>query len=85
MLERHRLGYAEQLARRDVADHDLLSLRRGLFNPQMAMQQNEERMGFGALIEHSAVLRIPDRTRVAQDGVEVVGAQAREDRDIGDD
>ena len=84
MLERHRLGDAKQFARRDVAHHDLLALWRGLFNPQMAMQQNEERMSFAALVEHAALFRISDRSGVAQNGVEFVGAEGGEDRDICD-
>ena len=51
----------------------------------MAMQQDEERMRFGTLVEHGAVLWIPDRSGAAQDGVEFVGAEAGEDWNICDD
>ena len=84
-LESHCLRHAEQFARRDVANHDLLSLRRHLLDPEMSMQQHEKRMRFRALVEHAAVLRIPDRSRFAQDGVEIAGAQSGEDGDVGDD
>jgi hypothetical protein len=51
----------------------------------MTMQQDEERMGVRALIEHRAVLWISDRSGVTQDEVEIVGAEAGEDRNICDD
>jgi hypothetical protein len=57
---------AEQLAGRDVAHDGLLPLRRGLFDAKMAVNQDVEAIGFRALIEDGAPLRVSNRTRFAQ-------------------
>jgi hypothetical protein len=49
----------------------------------MAMQQHEERTRFSALFEHRAVFRKSCRARFAQDFAELVGAKAREQRQVG--
>ena len=84
MRQVHRLRDAEQFAGRDVADDGLLALRRGLLDAKMAVQQDEEAIGFRALIEHGAALRIADRTRFPQQFVLFGGRKAGEHRQIGD-
>jgi hypothetical protein len=71
--EVHRLGDAEQLARRHVADHRLLTLGRGLLDPEMPVQQHEEAVGFEPLLEHGRALRIANRPRLAQQIVLLAG------------
>src|SRR5579859_1827597 len=83
-LQRERRCHAEDLAGRNVTDYDLLSLRRRLLNPQMAMQQDEERIGVGALIEHGRIFRISNRAGFTQGLVELAGGKPGEQGDIGD-
>src|SRR6476469_3060751 len=84
MFEVHGFGDAEQLARRHVADHGLLTLRRGLLDAQVTMQQDKETIGFVALIENGGIFRIADRTCLAQQFVLLAGAQSGEHRQSGD-
>ena len=76
----HRLRDAEQLAGRDVADDGLLPLRRGLFDAKMAVKQDVEAIGFHALIEDGAALRVSSRPRFPQQFVLFGGRKASEHR-----
>ena len=80
----HGLRDAEQFAGRDVAHDGLLPLRRGLFDAKMAVKQEVEAIGFRALIEDRAALRVSNRTRFPQQFVLFGGRKASEHRQVCD-
>ena len=83
VLETHGLRHTEEFAGRNVTHHRLLPLRRGLLHTQVAMQQHEEAIGLGALIEDRRSLRIANRARFAQEFVLLGGRKSCERRQVG--
>jgi hypothetical protein len=83
MLQGQRLCDAKDLTRRNITHHDLVTLGGSLLDAQMPMQQYKEGDRIGALLEHRGILRIPDRTRLAQNLIEVSRRQPGKQRDIG--
>lgn len=85
LFQRQCLGDPEYLARRNVANHDLLTLRRRLLDAQMSMQQDEKRLGICALIEYGSILRKFHGAGLLQNLVDFTGSKPCERRDVGHD
>lgn len=78
VLKAHCLRHTEEFAGGNVAHYGLLTLRRSLLHTQVAVQQHEETVGLGPLIEDRRSLGISDRARFAQEFVLLGRCKSRE-------
>jgi len=75
LFQRQCLGDPEYLARRNVANHDLLTLRGRLLDAQISVHQDEERLGICALIEYGSILRKFCGAALLQNLVDLTGSK----------